>query len=701
MNIHHTTVKPHLIRQQVMQPTGFPVRFAAQATADVVDVTIPEVKVSLLDNTPTHQRYEDELNEMLSSFGLKDVLNWDHNKKPPLPVLKAIVEKRMFVAGVPLPKVEEGRSFLNDASFTDTIGVEHTEALQTMIKEGIPQETFQFLQDIGRDGHAKSLVMASKAFAKELSVGVATFLGVNTGLSAETISKMGTPEQQTMWLNALNSGVFTYGFGLTEAGVGSNPADMKTTYEKVEQNGQTFYKLNGDKKFIGNAARVVDEQGNVIHRGADFLAVFAVDDPNKPPREREYRVFMVPRTLIGEDNIEHTGGELNKMGLREVNNGDFKLKNVMLPEVFLLGDPDENIYKKMLGLLDETRLCVGAMALGTAEAALDKAEQYIKERVQNGEVIENFQAVSMPIERLRAKAAATKLLILHSANLIDQAAKDKADGKETKRFGTETAMAKLYASELAVEASLQAIAAHGGRGYLEETGLPKRLRDAIVTTIYEGTSDVNRNVICAGTLGTEKKRLNKSKVRQLRFFLLSKRWSQKGAYNIGKKLSYWMGKLRSKASGSTSERSAAIGLIDAAYRMTAADVMLKFYPTYKNVVKNWTEKGKLPEEFKTWDQKSIERAAALKASLPYQIRMHRVADIAVINTMARLVKKQLSEFITQEKKGSLSPEDKQVQADLSLFLKMAVGDAQAHARRFYSWDLKHQEEQFNKRVKVL
>ena len=101
---------------------------------------------------------------------------------------------------------------------------------------------------------------------------------------------------------------------------------MTTTFVKeTDARGHTVYRLNGDKKFIGNAARVVDAAGNVVHRGADFLLVFAVDDPAKAPKDRVFHCFLVPRERIGEENIRHTGGEWNKTGLREVNNGNFDL----------------------------------------------------------------------------------------------------------------------------------------------------------------------------------------------------------------------------------------------------------------------------------------------------------------------------------------------------------------------------------------
>ena len=169
-------------------------------------------------------------------------------------------------------------------------------------------------------------------------------MGVSTGLSAQTIFRVGTLPQQAFWLNALNRGVFSYGFALTEKNAGSDPRSLKTTFVKeIDSSGQSVYRLNGDKKFIGNAAQVVDAAGNVVHRGADFLLVFAVDDAAKSPKDRVFHCFLVPRGRIGEGNIRHTGGEWNKIGLREVNNGNFDLKDVIVPECCVLGTPGENM----------------------------------------------------------------------------------------------------------------------------------------------------------------------------------------------------------------------------------------------------------------------------------------------------------------------------------------------------------------------
>ncbi|MBY0405620.1 MAG: acyl-CoA dehydrogenase, partial [Cyanobacteria bacterium] len=480
------------------------------------------------------------------------------------------------MSGVPIPSLSLAEPLLKRADIQKNMTPEAHQKLTQLLTNPDPEfvKANQTLEALGKEGYSKSMVMASVEIPKKTSVGVATFLGVNTGLAAQTISKIGTPAQQALWLNALNAGVFTYGFGLTEQNIGSDPRSIQTTFKKEidPSTGETTYVLNGNKKYIGNAARVLDSTGNVIHRGADFLAIFAVDDPNKAPADRTYRAFMVPRTAIGEENIWHSGFEHNKLGLREVNNGNFNLKNVRVPEALMLGNPDEDMYKKLLGLLDITRLFVGAMALGTAEACIQEAIGYAAVREQNGGKIQQFQAVSHPLKRLEAKATAAKLLLMEGTRLVDlaeaqkktldekskapvavmhQVAQDLATllkgptlgkspiwetlksvpqeleeaatslEKESKvkdtrttlsetltllkaaeknlkkskhpelpqlslqtqrleealqtvstlvepvRFGLETAMAKLFASELAQEASKQAIDTLGGNGYME------------------------------------------------------------------------------------------------------------------------------------------------------------------------------------------------------------------------------------------
>ena len=695
-------------------------------------------RASMLDLSAAHEKYEAMMAEILiREAPLAEVLRWDREKKPPLPVLKATVEAGVFVSGVPIPDYDQAAPQAN-ALFQAGLISEKTRKLLGRANSDSDIQKQQFLAEIGRDGHARAMGIAAQSIAKLAGVGIGTFMGVSTGLSAQTIFRVGTTAQQSFWLNALNHGLFTYGFALTEKDVGSDPRSLTTRFTKeADASGQTVYRLNGNKKFIGNAARVVAADGSLLHRGADFLLVFAVDDPEKPPKDRVFHCFMVPRERIGEENIRHSGGEHNKTGLREVNNGNFDLRDVIVPECCVLGTPGENMYPKLMGTLDVTRFLVGAMGVGTAEAALEIAGDYAEKRQQNGFPIAHFPMVSFPLRELAARVLVGKLLVMESATLVDQADRQQceldqaldqgldllatmeqtlndifsshqakeiqsacnesiatcrnallrgsnriklkhrkamlkgavaalqmqtkqlrdsvasnlvepakavfrtsrdlltlAEGlKEPIRFGTETAMAKLYGSELAQRAIYQAIQTLGGNGYMESPdeghGLGKRSRDAQVLSIYEGQSNIQRGVIAQGILLQQLKKVNlpirvPGSLRQkLRYLLLNSDLTKDTHYQI-----------------LMSTSRTAVERANAAFKYAVVDVMGKYNDALKAIKQNWETNG-VPKEYRDWDEASIERQQNLLASNPVQGRLALLADIAVERKLIHLASREL------------------------------------------------------------
>jgi alkylation response protein AidB-like acyl-CoA dehydrogenase len=747
-----------------------------------VDLTVKATS-SLLDATPTQAAYIKMLQDLLQPYGVHEVQKWDETKQPPVEILKKMTADGVFVSGVPMPAMSVGASLVNDASLSALIEPAAKEKLVALLTPNPSRkQTEEFLQDLGADGYAKAMALASIEIPKKTSVGVATFLGVNTGLSAQTISKIGTPEQQAFWLNALNNGVFTYGFGLTEEKIGSDPRSLQTTFKKeTDAEGNTVYRLNGNKKFIGNGARVTDKDGNVTHRGADFLLVYAVDDSEKAPKDRSFRVFMVPRTLIGEENIWHSGREHNKMGLREVNNGDFNLKDVVIPESCLIGKPDEDIYPKMAGLLDITRLFVGAMSTGTAQGAFEAAKEYSARRVQNGGLINQFQMVSFPLEDVESKLLVAKLLVMDAARLVDQADREKAsltsdladlrkdmngalalvaariggaseetrqqfeaaqkkagekydemqetlkvknnrkeivaalsevqkitrklrdkfgagedqtavktaykqlvamidDLKELRepvRFGTETAMAKLYCSELAEESARVAINTLGGNGFIERPeqglGLPKRHRDAKVLTIYEGTSNIQKNIISQGVILRELKDIESNLRDALRFMLLKNSATKGLHYSI-----------------LMSTSSTPVERVNAAYKYAVVDMLTRVNVSHKAIKADWDKHG-VPAEYKSWDEKSIERQQNLLSSLPVQARMGILADIATDRKLVHLASRHLEFLATRPE---LSEEEKHHVKLLNHFQLIALDRVMENTRKLDSEALKQQEDRY-------
>jgi alkylation response protein AidB-like acyl-CoA dehydrogenase len=693
---------------------------------------------SLLDLSPAHAEYARRLEAIvLREAPLEKVLEWDRTKMPPLPVLRAMVEDGIFVSGVPVPDASLASEFAADLIRS---GVITPETKERLARRPTSQEQSQqeFLKRLGREGHARAMAIAAQATARLGGVGVGTFMGVSTGLSAQTIYRVGTLAQQAFWLNALNRGIFTYAFALTEKNAGSDPRSMTTTFVKeTAQGGQTVYRLNGDKKFIGNAARVVDTAGNVVHRGADFLLVFAVDDPAKSPKDRVFHCFLVPRGRIGEENIRHTGGDWNKLGLREVNNGNFDLKDVIVPECCVLGTPGENMYSKLLGTLDVTRFLVGAMGVGTAEAALEIAARYAEQRSQNGIPISRYPMISYPLRELEARILVGRLLIQEAATLVDQADRDReelsgtlaagravvaemktllerifaihsakdiqrASGEavaaceqalpegahrlklreqikmlreavsllqaqtqklrdaapaeavalaktvyrssqkllemlssaaEPTRFGTETAMAKLYGSELAQQTIYQARQTLGGNSYLENPeqglGLSKRARDAEVLTIYEGQSNIQRGIIAQGLLLQHIKKVQMplsapgSIWQKLNFLLLNTSLTKEAHY-----------KMLLSTSRTPVERT------NAAFKYAVVDVMGRYDESLQAIKADWKRSG-VPAEYRNWDEGSLERQQNLLAANPLQARLALLADLAVYRKLIHLASREL------------------------------------------------------------
>lgn len=631
-----------------------PIRFSSKE--DTVQKLPKTAQQNLLAKTPSQTAYLARLEELMAPYDKTHVQHWDETSTPPVDLLKRFSESGMFVVGVPVPHKALAQPLLENTDIRQTIAPQKLGRLtEVLSRNNAGTDPTPLFTQLGKDGHGKALALSSVALSRKLGIGVSTFMGVSSGLAAETISKIGTPEQQSFWLNALNHGVFTYGFGLTEEKVGSDPRSIQTTFRKeTDASGKTVYRLNGNKKFIGNAARVVDKQGNVIHGGAEFLLIYAVNDPKLPPEKKSFRVFMVPRQLIGEENIWHSGKQHGKMGLREVNNGDFNLKDVLVPEAFLIGKPDENIYPKLLGLLDETRLFVGAMGVGTAEAALEEAFAYARKREQYGGNIEQFQSVVFPLKELEAKTLAAKLLLMEGARLMDMAYEQRAKGETPVRFATETSMAKLYSTELAEDAVKQAINTLGGNGFIEAPeqgkGLPKRYRDTKVLTIYEGTSNIQRNVITQGVLISELKRMKADKRLAIAHFLLRTPVAKRMFYSH-----------LSKQGRKPYER------INAAYHYALSDVFARYGKILKAIESVWQLEGP-PTAFKDWDANSLKRQKGFSASLPVQARTHILADIATYRTLARLASNHL-DFLAEKK--SLTSAETQQKEQLTLFLEIA------------------------------
>jgi alkylation response protein AidB-like acyl-CoA dehydrogenase len=286
-------------------------------------------------------------------------------------------------------------------------------------------------------------------------------VSVSLGLVAKTILSFGSEEQKREWLPRLCSGESLSCFGLTEPDTGSDAGNLST---KALRDGDGWV-LSGTKMFITNGT------------WADLALVFARTGEAGP---RGVTAFLVPTTSPGFEHREIKG----KLGLRGQSTGELILDGVRVPDSARLGDEGQG-FKIAMAALDKGRMSVGAGCVGLARAALEASTRYAGERHQFGRPIAGFQLVQQMLADMAVGTDAARLLVWRVADLVDRGLP----------FRTEASMAKLHASENAVQAANLAIQVFGGYGYLDEYPVAKILRDARVMTLYEGTSQVQKLLI--------------------------------------------------------------------------------------------------------------------------------------------------------------------------------------------------------------
>lgn len=273
----------------------------------------------------------------------------------------------------------------------------------------------------------------------------------------------GTEEQKRQWIPRLASGEWLASFGLTEPGSGSDAGAMATKAVRKADS----YVLNGVKHFITNAG--------IAHVNTIFAST------NPEAGTRGITAFVVEDGTPGF----HLGKVEHKMGIRGSQTGELVFEDCEIPASNMLGREGEG-FKLALATLDRTRPGVAAQALGIAQGALDFAVQYAKERVQFGQPIIANQAIQFMLADMDIKVEAARQLIYHVGELMDSGATG---------FGRESAIAKTFASDIAIEVTNDAIQVLGGYGYMKEFPVERMMRDAKITQIYEGTNQIQRMVI--------------------------------------------------------------------------------------------------------------------------------------------------------------------------------------------------------------
>jgi alkylation response protein AidB-like acyl-CoA dehydrogenase len=337
-----------------------------------------------------------------------------------------------------------------------------TEIVEEMKKMGlfgmlVPEE----YGGIGIDAVSYAVVFEeiSKAW-----MGVAGILGSHS-LATRLLARDGTEEQRRRWLPELATGVRRSGIALTEPGAGSDLQGIAT----VARRDGDHYVVNGSKTWITNA------------RHADPLPVLVKTDPDAQPRHKGMTILMIEQGTPGFS----VGKDLDKLGYKGPESSEVFLNDCRVPIANALGEQEGQGLQQALSALEFGRVNIAGRAVGVAQASLDQALAYARDRHAFGRPIAEFQAIQLKLADMATEVQAARLLTWWAASALDSG----------RRADLETGMAKLYSSEICIKASLEAMRIHGGYGYSTEYDIERFYRDAPLMAIGEGTNDILRTVI--------------------------------------------------------------------------------------------------------------------------------------------------------------------------------------------------------------
>ncbi|QUH30641.1 acyl-CoA dehydrogenase [Vallitalea guaymasensis] len=340
--------------------------------------------------------------------------------------------------------------------------VETVEKLARYGMLGIP-----FPKEVGGSGGDN---LAYAMAVEELSKACATtgvIVSAHTSLCAWPIYQFGTKEQKEKYLKPLAEGKLLGAFGLTEPNAGTDASAQQTT-ARLEDD---YYILNGSKIFITNSGH------------ADIYIIMAMTD--KSLGTRGISAFIVEKDYEGFS----VGKKESKMGIKGSATCELIFRDCKVPKQNLLGRLNRG-FGIAMKTLDGGRIGIAAQALGIAQGALDETIKYVKERKQFNKALSKFQNTQFTIADMQTKVDAARLLVYRAAR-----AKDNDEP-----YSSHAAMAKLFAAETAMEVTTKAVQLHGGYGYTREYPVERMMRDAKITEIYEGTSEVQKMVIATGLL---------------------------------------------------------------------------------------------------------------------------------------------------------------------------------------------------------
>ena len=358
--------------------------------------------------------------------------------------------------------VNEVKPIAAEIDVTERFPMENVKKMGELGMMGIPFPT----EFGGAGGDVLSYIIAVEELSKVCAT-TGVILSAHTSLCASLINENGTPEQKEKYLRDLCTGNKIGAFGLTEPGAGTDAAGQQTTAVLDGDN----YILNGSKIFITN--------GGV----ADTFIVFAMTDKSKGTKG--ISAFIVEKGFLGFS----IGKKEDKLGIRASSTTELIFENCVVPKENLIGREGKG-FGIAMKTLDGGRIGIAAQALGIAEGALEEAIKYMKERKQFGRPISAFQGLQWMVAEMSTKIEAARFLVYKAAWL-----------KENKQpYSVDAARAKLYAAEVAMDVTTKSVQLFGGYGYTKEYPIERMMRDAKITEIYEGTSEVQKMVISGSLL---------------------------------------------------------------------------------------------------------------------------------------------------------------------------------------------------------
>jgi alkylation response protein AidB-like acyl-CoA dehydrogenase len=316
----------------------------------------------------------------------------------------------------------------------------------------------------GMDTIAYTIAMEEIA---RIDAAASVIMSVNNSLVCSLLSNFGNDFQKEKYLKKLAKGNLLGAFSLSEPQSGSDASNM-LTYARKEGDS---YILNGTKNWVTNG------------KSSDIVIVAALTE--KGVGYKGISCFIVEKSYKGFEN----GKPEKKLGIRSSDTTELYFQDVVIPKENLIGSEGDG-FKICLETLDGGRIGIASQALGIAQASLDASIKYSKERQQFGKTISSFQAIQFKIADMSISIDAARLLTRKAAWLKDSG----------QPYGISAAKAKLYASEVAMKSSTDCVQIHGGYGYIRETGVERLMRDAKITQIYEGTSEVQRLVVARDLL---------------------------------------------------------------------------------------------------------------------------------------------------------------------------------------------------------